>query len=114
MVPTGKAEPEAKPAVWVVVDPEQLSVPTGPVQLAVPVQVPIVLFTVMFAGQVIAGAVLSTLFTLKLQLAVSPPLAWVTVKVIDCTPTPDTKVPGAGTCTTVAPGQLSLIAAKDL
>jgi hypothetical protein len=113
-MPTGKIEPEAKPAVWVVVDPEQLSVPTGPVHVAVPVQVPVVFVTVMFAGQLIAGAVLSTLFTLKLQLAVKPPLACVTVKVTDCTPTPDTKVPGAGTCTTVAPGQLSLMAASDL
>ena len=29
VVPTGKIEPEAKPAVCVVVAPEQLSVPTG-------------------------------------------------------------------------------------
>ena len=31
VVPTGKAAPEAKPAVCVVVAPEQLSLPTGAV-----------------------------------------------------------------------------------
>jgi hypothetical protein len=55
VVPTGKVAPEAKPVVCVVVAPEQLSVPTGVVYVTAAPQVPVVLFTEMFAGQLMVG-----------------------------------------------------------
>jgi hypothetical protein len=55
VVPTGKVAPDAKPVVWVVVAPEQLSVPTGVVYVTAASQVPGVLFTEMLAGQVMVG-----------------------------------------------------------
>ena len=51
-------------------------------------------------GQVIVGTVVSTRFTLNVQLALLP-LASVTVNVTTVVPTPDTAVPAAGDCVTV-------------
>ena len=48
----------------------------------------------------IVGTVVSTLFTLNVQLALLP-LASVTVKVTTVVPTPDTAVPAAGDWVTV-------------
>ena len=58
------------------------------------------------------GFVLSETLTLKLQFAVllDPSVA---VKTIFVVPTP-TIVPGAGTCVTVTPGQLSAAVAKPV
>ena len=56
VTPTGKVSPEAKPAVWVVMPPEQLSVPTGVVYVTAAPQVPGALFTEILAGQVMVGA----------------------------------------------------------
>jgi hypothetical protein len=55
VVPTGKAAPEARPAVCAVVWPGQLSVPTGVVYVATALHWPASLFTAMLAGQVIIG-----------------------------------------------------------
>ena len=61
-------------------------------------------------GHVIVGTVVSTLFTLNVQLALLP-LASVTVKVTTVVPTPDTAVPAAGDCVTVsAPDTVQLSA----
>ena len=59
VVPKGKTEPLGKPAVCVVTEPEQLSVPTGAVYVTVAPQVPAAVFTEILLGQVIAGAILS-------------------------------------------------------
>ena len=44
VVPTGNVAPLAKPAVWIVVGPEQLSEPTGEVKVTTLPQVPLVTF----------------------------------------------------------------------
>ena len=53
--PTGKAEPEANPAVCVVVEPAQLSTPTGAVKVTNLEQRPGSLLPVTLLGQVIVG-----------------------------------------------------------
>jgi hypothetical protein len=61
------------------------------------------------------GTEVSTLFTLKVQLA-ELPLASVTVNVTTVVPTPDTAVPAAGDCVTVnepAAVQLSATVASE-
>ena len=63
----------------------------------------------------IVGTVVSTRFTLKVQLAVLP-LASVTVSVTTVVPTPLTAVPAAGDCVTVnepAAVQLSATVANE-
>ena len=55
VVPTGKAAPEAKPAVCVVVEPAQLSAPTGEVNVTTFEHRPGSLLPVIFAGQLIVG-----------------------------------------------------------
>jgi len=57
-------------------------------------------FTVMLAGHVIVGAMLSTFVTLKVQLLLFPAVS-VAVKVIVVVPVPETTVPAAGDCVTV-------------
>jgi hypothetical protein len=52
------------------------------------------------AGHVMVGTVVSTRFTLNVQVEEFP-LASVTVKVTTVVPTPDTAVPAAGDCVTV-------------
>src|SRR4029453_11737547 len=86
VVPTGKVEPLGRPAICIVVAPEQLSVPTGAVKLTTAPQVPASLLTVMFAGQLIDGGVVSFTVTLKLHVAVSPAPS-VTSNVLTVVPT---------------------------
>ena len=62
VVPIGKTEPLAKPAVRAVVGPGQLSVPTGAVYVAI-APVGQVGSNVMLAGQVIAGGCVSVSYT---------------------------------------------------
>jgi hypothetical protein len=64
------------------------------------------LFTVILAGQVIAGGCASFTVTVNVQVAVLP-AASVAVDVTVVVPT-GKKLPDAGTLTTVTPGQLSL------
>ena len=56
VTPTGKVAPLAAPAVCVVEAPGQLSVPVGAEQVTAAPQIPVVLFTEIFAGHVIVGA----------------------------------------------------------
>ncbi|SRX75318.1 hypothetical protein AEQU3_02312 [Aequorivita antarctica] len=86
VVPTGKVLPLARPAVWAVVDPGQLSVPTGAVYVITAPQMPASLSCVMFPGQVISGTSVSLTVTSKLQVAVFPD-ASVTTKVLVVVPT---------------------------
>ena len=84
--PTGNVAPEARPAVRAVVAPEQLSVPTGAVYVTTCPQVPAEALTVMFAGQAMAGEILSTTVMVKEQDVVLPAPS-VAVKVTVFTPT---------------------------
>jgi hypothetical protein len=71
--------------------------------------------TVCALGHVIVGTVVSTRFTLNVQLA-ELPFASVTVNVTTVVPTPDTAVPAAGDCVTVnepAAVQLSATVASE-
>jgi hypothetical protein len=108
VVPTGKAAPLARPAVCVVVAPVQLSVPVGSVKVTTLVHWPGSLVPVMLAGQVIVGASVSEMVTVKLQEAEFPELS-VTVKVLNVAPTgkaaPLARPP---VCVVVALGQLSV------
>ena len=107
VVPTGKAAPLAKPAVCVVVEPAQLSAPTGAENVTTFEQSPGSLVPVIFAGQVIVGNSLSLMDTVKLQVAVLP-AASVTRKVFVVVPTgkaaPEAK---PAVCVVVEPAQLS-------
>lgn len=108
VVPTGNEAPEASPVVWVVVDPEQLSVPTGAVKVTFAAHCPVILLTLMLAGQVMEGACASDTVTVKLQVAVLAE-ASVTRKVLVVTPTgneaPDAK---PAVWVVVGPEQLSV------
>ena len=101
VVPTGNAAPLARPAMRVVVAPVQLSVPDGVVYVTVAVQG--AAFCEMLLGQVIDGKVLSTLFTVKLQVFVLPCRAVFCAKsVTENDPVPETVDPIVGEdCTTV-------------
>lgn len=55
VTPTGKEVPLDKPAICVVTEPEQLSVPPGVVKVTVAAHNPRLAFTLILAGQVIAG-----------------------------------------------------------
>ena len=85
VVPIGNVSPDAKPAVCTVVDPGQLSVPTGAVYVITAPQTPGSLLWIIFPGQVIAGASVSFTVTSKLQVAVFPELS-VTIKVLVVVP----------------------------
>ncbi len=65
-----------------------------------------------FAGQLIAGAVLSTLLTLNVQVVVLPE-ASVAVMVTVCVPVPESMVPAAGLCVMVGVPQLSVAVVCD-
>ena len=69
VVPVGKLAALERPAVCVVVCPEQLSVPIGVVKVTFAVQVFVVTLAVIFAGQVIWGSWLSIIVIVKEQLA---------------------------------------------
>jgi hypothetical protein len=59
VVPTGKVEPLARPEIWAVVVPAQLSVATGVAKVTTRPQMPVVEPRLIFAGQLIVGACLS-------------------------------------------------------
>jgi predicted component of type VI protein secretion system len=81
--------------------PEQLSVAVGVVYVTVWAHVPAATVVVMFAGQVIVGAVLSVGTAVNVQVPVLPEES-VAVKVIVVLP--DTMVPAAGDwVTTILP-----------
>src|SRR5512139_2816634 len=65
VMPTGKVAPEAKPAIWAVVAPGQLSVPTGATYVTTAPHTPKSLFTGMLAGQTMAGGSASVTMTLN-------------------------------------------------
>src|SRR6266699_54169 len=71
VVPIGKTEPLAPPAVRVVVTPGQLSVPTGAVYVAIAPDGQVG-SKVMFAGQLITGGVLSITVTVCVAVPVLP------------------------------------------
>jgi hypothetical protein len=66
----------------------------------------------MFAGQVIAGGVVSLTVNVVVHVLVFPELS-VAVRVIVVAPSP-TIVPGAGLCVTATAPQLSEVVAPDL
>ena len=112
VVPIGKAAPLASPAVCVVVTPVQLSVPEGEEKVTVAVQTPEPTACVIVAGQLMPGAVLSTLFTVKVQvLEFKEPSVAKMLTVM--APVFVSVVPAAGDWLVVgAPGQLSVIVAS--
>ena len=73
----------------------------------------LLLLTMMFAGQVIPGGVLSTLVIIKLHIVVLRDASFA-VNVTKRVPIPVTEVPGAGDCVTVTAEQLSLVVARLL
>lgn len=59
VVPTGKAEPGGSPTVCAIETPPHVSVPVGIVYVTVASQRPGSLLTVIFAGQLIVGSIVS-------------------------------------------------------
>jgi hypothetical protein len=86
VTPTGNAEPLVRPAVCIVIGPEQLSAAVGAVYVATALQSPASFTLLTFAGQVIVGNWVSLTVTVKPQVAVLP-LASVTLKTFVVTPT---------------------------
>jgi hypothetical protein len=73
VVPIGNVTLLAKPAIWAVVEPRQLSVPTGAVYVIIAPHTLASLLLVMFEGHVITGAVVSNVIvTLPLADALQP------------------------------------------
>jgi hypothetical protein len=81
VVPMGKVEPLAKPAILVVVAPGQLSVPTGAAYVTT-APAALVALTEIFAGQLITGTCVSFTVTVKLQVLVPQVLVAVIVTVV--------------------------------
>src|SRR5919198_5166494 len=67
VMPTGNNAPLARPLVWTVVAPEQLSVPTGTMKFTIAPQASGSVSWEMSSGQTMVGAWLSTTVTVKLQ-----------------------------------------------
>src|SRR5260370_207675 len=63
VVPFGKSEPEARPAICTVTEPGQLSVPAGAVYITLAVHRPASVFTGILAGQEIFGSSASVTVT---------------------------------------------------
>ena len=72
VVPTGKALPEAGPAVRTMEAPEQLSLTVGAVQVATALQEAPALRLMSLGQPAITGAVLSATVTVKEQVLVLP------------------------------------------
>ncbi len=86
VVPIGKVEPLAKPAILVVVEPGQLSVPTGAVYVTTAPPA-LVAFVEILEGQLLkVGAWLSVTVTVKLQVLKLPDSS-VALNVLVVTPT---------------------------
>ena len=72
VVPTGKALPEAGPAVCAMEAPEQLSLTVGAVQVVTALQEAPAKRLILLGQSAITGAVLSTTVTVKEQVLVLP------------------------------------------
>ena len=72
VIPIGNKDPLAKPAVWVVETPVQLSVPIGAVKFTIAPHLFESLLTKMFPGQTMEGNCVSFTVILKEQLAMFP------------------------------------------
>ena len=92
VVPTGKAEPEGRPAIWVVTAPGQLSVPIGAVQFTIAEHCPDAADCVMLPGQLITGVSVSTIVTVY-EHVVETPQVFVAVYVTVVTPILKLRVP---------------------
>jgi hypothetical protein len=116
-IPVAGEEPVVAPVIAQVNTlTEQLSAVVGLGVTTLLEQVPAVTVLVMFAGHVMVGTVVSTLFTLKVQVAVFP-AASVAVSVITVVPTKETEEPIAGDCVTTIEAvgvQLSLTVASEV
>src|SRR5690606_4825260 len=86
LTPTGNWLPLGRPAVWTTVSIPQLSMAMGMGKLTVAKQSPASVFAVMFAGQAIVGAMLSSTVTIVVQVETLP-FTSVTVKVTVFGPT---------------------------
>src|SRR5437764_15367447 len=75
VTPSGNNEPLARPAVCAVLEPGQLSVPTGAVKLTIARSEERRVGRVMLAGQTMTGAWLTRTDTVKLHVEVLP-AAW--------------------------------------
>src|SRR5438477_11844966 len=108
VTPTGNNEPLARPAVWTVLEPGHLSVPTGAVYPTRRSSALVSLFWVMFAGQTITGGCASVTVTVKLHAAVLP-AASLTTNVLVVTPTGNNEpLARPAVWTVLEPGQLSV------
>ena len=85
VVPMGKMEPDARPAVWVTVLPEQLSEEVIKYDTAAP-HTPGLFAVVILAGQLICGRILSITVTVAVHVELRP-LTSVTVSVTTLGPT---------------------------
>jgi hypothetical protein len=107
VVPTGNAEPLAKPAVCAMLEPGQLSL-NGTLYVTTAVHKPASLFTVILLGHVKVGFSLSFTVTVKLQVAVLP-AASVTTNVFVVVPLGNAEpLAKPAVCAMLEPGQLSL------
>ena len=107
VTPTGNAEPLVRPAVCIVIGPEQLSAPVGEVNVAIALQSPESFTLLMFAGQVIVGNCVSLTVTVKAQVAVLP-LASVTLNTFVVSPTGNAEpLVRPAVCIVIGPRQLS-------
>ena len=108
VIPTGKIEPETNPNVCWVIAPEQLSVPTGVLNVTIALQLSASLSCVIFPGQEMLGNWVSFILTIKEQVEVFPePSDTKNVLVVD----PKGKIePEANpnVCWVTAPEQLSV------
>lgn len=103
VTPFWKVEPEA--GTQTAVAPGQLSVGVGVVYVATAVQTPAAVLSVMFAGQVMAGGMLSLTVTVKVHIAMLLEVSFA-VQVTVVVPL-GKLLPEAGKQVTVAPVQLS-------
>jgi hypothetical protein len=108
VTPTGKADPEANPPVWVKEVTPQLSVADGAIQVPMAEHVPGSLFKTILAGHDVKnGAWLSVTITSNEHVDEFP-AASVAVKVIIVIPTGNVEPDGKpDVCTIETPGQLS-------
>ena len=109
LFPTGKEEPEGKPAVCATETPGQLSEAVALANVATAEFVPATAQSVWLAGQVITGNSLSITVTVKLQLAALPAASVATTLTV-VVPVANV-LPEAGLMLNVTPGQLSVAVA---
>jgi len=112
VVPIGKTEPLAGPAVRAVVAPGQLSVPTGAVYVAIAPEGQVG-SSVILPGQLMLGAWVSLTVTVNEHAGDVLPLASVALQVTVVVPFWNVE-PDGGVQLAVAPGQLSFTVAAKL